>query len=347
MLHSIRTGILVEDFQDESLTAGSKARTDVWSVFEKMGYERYFCHKTYCCFNALNYIPAVFRLIGLLLRAGGKRPLVVQYPFYTNQRFNWLFFRICPKRAILIVHDLNSLRYCLGAKSERKEVRLLNRFQGAVVHTRSMKKWLSERGALFQMEILEVFDYCLPEIPLPAKWNVKEAPTVIFAGNLKKSRFLLEFAAFNGQGMEIALYGPGASKELQQLGGYQGALSPDQLPFYMKGQYGLVWDGSEINGCSGPEGNYLRYNSPHKLSLYLAAGIPVIVWSESAAAKFVLDHGVGLAVASLAELGKTLAQVTPLQYEKMAEACRRLQPRLARGEFLRKAFCSLNARFRK
>ena len=204
-----------------------------------------------------------------------------------------------------------------------------------------MKQWLLERGARFQMEVLEVFDYCLPDIPPPAQWDGKEVPTVLFAGNLGKSRFLPEFAALDGQGIEVVLYGPGAPRELLQLGCCRGTLPSDQLPFYMKGQYGLVWDGTGINGCSGPEGNYLRYNSPHKLSLYLAAGIPVIVWSKSAAADFVLEHGVGLAVTSLEDLGNMLSQVSPGQYEKMTKACRRMQPQLARGDFLRKALRTL------
>ena len=340
-MHRNKSGLLVDDIWDETMTAGGKARTDIRSILTQMGYDSYFCYKRYFHKNVLNYIPALCRLPLLLLKAQAYRFLVIQYPFYTNPRFNWIFFHLFPKRAILVIHDLNSLRYGLGEHTIRKEMKLLNRFQKAVIHTESMRNWLLQQNARFHMEILEMFDYLLPETPAPPVWDPSQKPVVIFAGNLGKSPFLQKLAKMDGCGMHLVCYGPGASEELERTGCCRGALPSDQLPFCMNGQYGLVWDGSSTESCVGAEGGYLRYNSPHKFSLYLAAGIPVIVWNQSAMADLVQREGIGLTISSLKDLPKVLSTVSADQYQKMTAACRKLQPELIRGNFFKRTLKAL------
>ena len=60
----------------------------------------------------------------------------------------------------------------------------------------------------------------------------------------------------------------------------------------MDQNFGLVWDGTSLDGCNGRYGEYLKFNNPHKTSLYLSCGIPVIIWKEAALADFVEEHKV-------------------------------------------------------
>ena len=54
-----------------------------------------------------------------------------------------------------------------------------------------------------------------------------------------------------------------------------------------EGNLGLIWDGaSDSSDEDIGMKNYTRYNNPHKLSCYMAAGLPVIVWEKSAISKF-------------------------------------------------------------
>lgn len=46
--------------------------------------------------------------------------------------------------------------------------------------------------------------------------------------------------------------------------------------------------------CNGGFDEYLKYNNPHKFSLYLAARVSVIVWSQSTLANFVRGNEIGL-----------------------------------------------------
>ena len=105
----------------------------------------------------------------------------------------------------------------------------------------------------------------------------------------------------------------------------------------LQGKYGLVWDGDTIETCSGGKGEYLRINNPHKLSLYLAIGLPVIIWDEAAEADFVLKEHVGITVKSLYELSDKLSKVSDSDYENMKHNAQIVGARLRNGEYMTKA----------
>ena len=58
----------------------------------------------------------------------------------------------------------------------------------------------------------------------------------------------------------------------------------------------------------------MRINNPHKASLYVASRLPLIVWSESAIARFVNENKIGITVSSLSELDEKIRNVTEEEY---------------------------------
>ena len=106
--------------------------------------------------------------------------------------------------------------------------------------------------------------------------------------------------------LPLHLYGKGLKdedlKNLPPHVTYHGSFPPAELPEKLEGCYGLVWDGPEITTCAGKQGAYLKYNNPHKLSLYLAAGLPVILWSGAAEADFVRRTHTGVLTDSLTDI---------------------------------------------
>ena len=114
---------------------------------------------------------------------------------------------------------------------------------------------------------------------------------------------------------------------------YLGSYPPDELPSVLNGRYGLVWDGDEIKGCSGTLGNYTRINNPHKLSLYIASGIPVIVWKEAAIAEFVKNNGIGIVTERVSDL-KELLQENEREYVTMKECVLKIRNSVITGEHL-------------
>lgn len=178
---------------------------------------------------------------------------------------------------------------------------------------------------------------------------------VIIATNLDPEK--AGYAYHLPAGTDFILYGPNYRPELQQSAGaqsygnrdgkklntarepgvpgritYGGAFQADDLIDHMKGSYGLLWDGPSPDTCAGPFGSYLRVNTPHRISLFLACGIPVIVWDQSAMAPLVLEHDLGFAVSSLEEIPAKRRDISAVQYEEMAKKAWLTGARLRRGE---------------
>ena len=75
-----------------------------------------------------------------------------------------------------------------------------------------------------------------------------------------------------------------------------------------------MWDGPSGETCTGPKRNYLRWNNPHKLSLYLAAGIPVLIWSEAALADWVEKEQVGICLNQIKDIKTIFNQISTEEY---------------------------------
>ena len=163
--------------------------------------------------------------------------------------------------------------------------------------------------------------------------------TVFVAGNLdpEKSGYLYRLGEI-ARWVPVNLYGSrfAADRAADSLH-YQGAFPPDELPAHLKGDFGLVWDGDSPDTCTGHTGAYLRLNNPHKTSLYLAAGFPVIIWSSAALAPFLVENGLGLAVDSLSQLPDLLSRLTPADYATLRQAAGAFGSRLRCGDFIRRA----------
>ncbi|MCD8100940.1 MAG: hypothetical protein LUE06_10315, partial [Oscillospiraceae bacterium] len=67
--------------------------------------------------------------------------------------------------------------------------------------------------------------------------------------------------------------------------------------------------------------------------LYLAAGIPVVVWTQAAIAQFVLANHCGIAVDSLEEIHDKIAALSQEEYETMRKNALQLSEKLRTGFF--------------
>jgi hypothetical protein len=87
------------------------------------------------------------------------------------------------------------------------------------------------------------------------------------------------------------------------------------------------------DGCKGVFGEYLKYNNPHKASLYLASGIPIIVWKESALAEFVEEHKCGISVYALNKLKEQLSSIDIKDYQKIVSFTNKVAGNIVSGKF--------------
>ncbi|MGN8963397.1 hypothetical protein [Bariatricus sp. HCP28S3_D3] len=108
-----------------------------------------------------------------------------------------------------------------------------------------------------------------------------------------------------------------------------------RIPEKLNASYGLVWDGDSVIDGAGPLGEYTLINNPHKLSLYLAAGMPVIVWKDAAVAELITKYNVGIVVERIDNLGAIFENITDKMYIDMKHNVLEIREKIVCGYFLK------------
>lgn len=278
--------------------------------------------------------------------------LFVQMPAISHCIYlGYLFRKLRGRgvRVVLLIHDLEKLRFIAADVPFKTRVRqhldessVLKSADMIIAHNDIMVRHLAGEGiAKDRLVSMQIFDYRLPEdfrVHRPYETEDLDAPRadLIIAGNLDSDKvgYLKDIGRVPG--VRFQLYGVGYKDDAANAV-YNGSFLPDELPAHLHGNFGLVWDGTSVDTCKGNYGNYLRYNDPHKTSLYLVCGFPVVVWDQSAISRFVLEHGAGIAVSSLLEAGDAIAALSPNEYEQMCKSAAALSQELRRGHYLKTA----------
>ncbi|AMO22839.1 sugar transferase [Ramlibacter solisilvae] len=331
-------GIFLTTALPDESTAWSKARRDVGGLLGRLGYASLPLPSTWRWREWLRLGDTA----QAMLPSGGH--VLIEYPFAQRKR-SFLLRLLCRRRGLKLyglIHDLDSLRN--ADSSVKREVAILKTFDGLISHSPAMTRWLREQGVAAPIAELELFDYCAAPGPAWHEGGLDTPLKVACAGNLApaKAGFVYDPRLAQLPGVELSLYGPYFEPErMRSPLNCLGVFDPDQPALQARCHFGLVWDGDDVDSCDGISGRYMRYNIPHKVSLYLALGLPVVVWREAAAASFVQAHRIGLTVGSLRELGAIPARLSSPEYLEMAANAMALGREVRRGAFLHRALQAL------
>lgn len=261
--------------------------------------------------------------------------LFVVYPVY-GRMDQWLLRRVKQKgiRLIALVADIDGLKD-EDARLLAQDIQLLRLFDAYVVHSTAMEKWVLTHIKKAPVAQLEFFDFLAPVSTAERRLSNQ----VVFAGNLSKSGFLAQLRSPALASLHFRLYGVGVQKNWLQPGrvDWEGQLAPAELPQRLQGSFGLVWDGDAARGAAGALGRYMQYISHHKLSLYILAGMPLIVSAEAASAGLVEKYGIGLVVHSLEELPAQIKKLSEESFFIMRKNMEPLARRISSGQNLRRA----------
>ncbi|MBU8904742.1 sugar transferase [Lactococcus cremoris] len=326
--------------QKENINAGSKAVNDATEIFEKMGYESLLSKV-----NIKNiYLRTLFFSVQVMIRILflPKNTKVVSNfpPIFFFERICLYFLKKRSKslKVFILIHDIYELR--IGKNNSTPYRNLLN-FKNSnfyfIAHNDKMVSWLVKEGYKKNNIIdLEIFDY-LSVIKEDAGGTYGKS--VIIAGNLapEKSSYLMEL--FKISEIDFNLYGPNVSSDVEKSKNviYHGSFPADEIPNIIQGSYGLIWDSETTIGGTGKYGNYQRYNNPHKTSLYLAAGFPIIMWEKAALASFIMEHNLGFLVNTLEEIPSKIAKIKEVDYNRMRENVEKFGNKIRMGYFLTEA----------
>lgn len=321
----------------QKFNASKKAPADIRRTMESMGAK---CE--YLVAPETKFRPAIWyaKLRNLLrLRSIFKPGDELFIQGYGYDRLTGMLVKWARKNNIktnYLIHDVNFLRY-EEFMSDTKEVDFLKGFDCLYVHTEAMADRLQAHGIHTEMKVMHIFDY-YSDAPMMSREELMSLKNAVaFAGNLDKSLFLPAMKEMPIEyGITFRLYGlsQDTSKLENEHISYLGAFKPDETGT-LKAGWGLLWDGDSVDTCAGELGQYLKVNASHKLSLYLACGMPVIVWNGSSLAKWLTDQGVCITVNSLRDIPQAIHNITEQQYSMMIDNSIKLGNKLREGGLLK------------
>lgn len=311
-------------YKSSERNASSKAKNDVSSILKSLGFKDL-------------YTPSRHRMIRILQQLWSiivipsDTILFIQYQSHIPLIYKLLSFKKKVKK-IAILHDVESLRGSIAAENE---IELLNSFDVIIDHNERMHKYLVNNGLKTFIQDIHIFDYLLDKkITIHANYDKH---SIFFAGNLSKSVFLQHLADLNN--LHFNIYGAtfeGINKIIEQQNiTYKGSFSPDELISNIEGGWGLVWDGNDLSTCFGINGEYMRYNNPHKVSLCVVSERPVIIWSHAAMADYINSRGIGICVDNLSDLYDKIKSIDDTEYANMLQNVKAEKERLINGQNLK------------
>ncbi len=319
--------------------AGFKAKSDNDITLRQIGATNLGLPTTFY----RNKLKGFFRdLAGIIRYAFKVQPgdqILLQYPI---KKYFSLICRIAHFRrahVIALIHDLGSMRR--RKLSLEQEIRRLQCADHIIASNDVMAEYLIQNNIDRPVTSLGIWDYRSEKTNKSQTIFDKNNIRVVYAGslNLRKNSFLLKLP-HTSINYTLSLYGN--IEQFPQIIDNPNidvhSFTPaDEFIENVEGNFGLVWDGDSIDCCSGNFGEYLRYNSPHKVSFYLRAGLPIIIWKRAALASLLESFGVAITIDSLTDLPDALDKITPEQYTSMKSYAVDLAEKLQAGHNARSA----------
>lgn len=324
--------------EKEGLNAGPKAPKDIISILKEQ-YNVKSIEITKSNVENKFYInkERCRKIYKIIENSFGNDVTIIQHPFLNMKNVIKIM-----KKSVTFIHDLDSLRY---KKNNSREIETLKNYKVIISHNKKMTEYLREKGLKNKIYELELFDYLCENINVKNKFEKENKLEVIYAGNLIKEKSPFIYQIDNEKiNYKINLYGNGIERDISNNIKYIGAFCPEELPNKIQGNLGLVWDGN-YDESDENEGfkNYTKYNNPHKLSCYIAAGIPVIVWRKSAIADLVDKYNIGYKISNIYDINK----LDLSDYDEKLKNVQELSPKVRQGYFTKRVINEILADIEK
>ena len=324
--------------------AGTKAVSDVETIACEYGYCRLYINHykdNGTIWNHLKSQVATFLGWCKALKCIKKGDiLLIQCPNHRRQLGRKIFQKKIHKKAVVVslIHDVEELR-CNNdeiPKQDLKDYKItLECSDYFIVHNNYMKSYFLSKGIEEKKLVsLEIFDYLTPQKGSQKEFAINNK--IAIAGNCSKEKapYIYLLDKLN---CKFELYGTNYEGAQMDNVTYHGVVDSELLPSVIEGHYGLIWDGNKLSECTGNTGNYMRYNNPHKTSLYIVSGLPIIIWSKAAMAEFVVKNKIGIAIDNLEELNEKLHAISKSEYEEYAKNTIELADKLMSGYYTKEA----------
>lgn len=320
----------------KDFTATNKALIDAEEIIKNNGGQELALIKSYG-----NIICKLINLVYLFLKIavphflGGisnKDNILFLYPDSSYKiKVLLLLHRIKKFKLIMFINDFEFLRQGgINTKRMFSEIGLCMKCDKIIVPNEGAYHILHRYYGIEENRMISVgiWDYLhRSNIKIHA---VIPRGEILYVGNLDKSDFIYGLKnlplTFDLIGQHNKTF---KSSNLHYLGKFDSEELPDIIADY---KWGLVWDGSDYNKFP----DYLRFNNPHKMGLYISAGIPIIVWSKSGQRAFVEKYKCGITIDKLDDLPKAI-NIAESNYALFKKNALKASELVKEGYFLGKA----------
>ncbi|MDR3190725.1 MAG: hypothetical protein LBT80_05890 [Lactobacillaceae bacterium] len=231
-------------------------------------------------------------------------------------------------RVIMITLNIDYLRY---PDADRDAIiASLNGADFVISLTTHMTDQLRADGMETPTVELGLHDYLVSE-PINAPTFEK---TVIFAGSPYKAPYVVNWpnkSALDVYAREQDLEGVHFQSQNVQYVGY---MHPNRMPKLLTYGFGLAFD---VDSGDGDFANYQTLNLSHKVSMFLAAGIPLFVNAKAAIAPTIEAANAGILINELTDIDLALADLHDTDYTALAAGSNRLGALVRNGYYYRSA----------
>jgi len=318
----------INELNFKSRNAGYKARNDICRVAKEKEKIKVINMPLWGnVFSRMLNLPVFLIYFCFFFKSSDL--IILQYPFPKPFiKLAKIFSRLKGFNLSFIIHDVDILR---GQRCN-EDIDNLNFSKINITHNKFMAEELIKIGVKSKSVEINIFDYFIADEPNVSKI---ESNALIFCGNLnkEKSGFIYDW---DSPCFERIVYGVNHTDEINKKNKYVGSFDANVPPQFTTDSdvkvFGLVWDGPSTSECKGNYGDYLRFNNPHKTSLYLAMGLPIIIWKSSAIYKYLCDMNVALGVDDLSEVKSIYENISQEKYDGMVRSVSKLKNDVVNGK---------------
>lgn len=325
---------------------GNKAKNDIECILKSGGAVNIGLKRTDINSKVISFVVNLVGILKACLLMKKGDTIVLQYPLKKYFSFVCHIAHLKGASPICVIHDLGAFRR--KKLTAKQEIARLSNSDYIIASNKAMASWLKENGMKKPLGDLGLFDYLSKDEGIEKCFDSETTTRkVVFAGGLsmKKTAFIVKLSESTLTSWHLEVYGNKDGlhgvRENSQIC-FKGFVPSAKFVNHVSADFGLAWDGNSIDTCSGNFGEYLRWNSPHKVSFYLRSGLPVIIWNEAAVAPLIEELGVGITIASLEELNQKLASLSDEELANMKAKVKDVAEKLNAGYFLQQALLKYN-----
>ncbi|BAQ56422.1 conserved hypothetical protein [Lactobacillus acetotolerans] len=276
--------------KENGLFAGNKFPRDVIKICEVMGYKPVFVREIYSKKRPWQLLEDYFHLLKI------KSNSVVIYIDQVAPRISRkLVYSVLQRKNVKVIpllEDMDIIRNnSISKKQQKRMLNCLNKSAIIISQNKKMSDYLKEKGISTEIVELNLLDFLTTKFKSNHHFPLNTW-TICYGGSLSfsQSGFLRNIELRSSDKVKYYIYGKGdISNDVSKPLFYKGVFSAEECINKLKGDWGLVWNGQSSNNTNSQDSFsvYYDYVCPHKLSMYLLCGMPVIVSSKSAVANFV------------------------------------------------------------